>query len=288
MRVDVHQHLWTERFCSALARRSAAPRLRRRDGGWLLELAGEAPFLVGSLRDDPDARVVENAEHGVDLALVALSSALGVEGLPPHEAADVVEAWHEDVIELPAGLAGWGALSAPDADAIDRALAVGVGVSVPAGALADPHAIDAMGPALERLERRGAPLFVHPGPATAGTWLPALTSYVCGMHAAWLAWALHGRLAHPALNVVFAALAGLAPLQGERVEARAGTRPSADPRSYYETSSYGPQAIAAVAAAAGPGALLYGSDRPYAPHGDLRAPQVDGDPVTLLRLPVAA
>ena len=92
------------------------------------------------------------------------------------------------------------------------------------------------------------------------------------------AFAVHGRPRHSRLRVCFALLAGLAPLHGERVAARAGEGPAPDPGVFYETSSYGPEAIGAVARAVGSGALVHGSDRPYAPPPrsglDDRAPEL--------------
>ena len=57
---------------AALARRSAAPRLRRRDGAWRLEVASEGPRMLPVAPEPLDRREAELAEHRVDLALVAL------------------------------------------------------------------------------------------------------------------------------------------------------------------------------------------------------------------------
>ena len=135
---------------------------------------------------------------------------------------------------------------------------------------------------LARLELHGAPLLVHPGPGVSTAapravgesslgdplWWPALTSYVAGMHAAWLAFLIAGRPRHPELRVVFSMLAGLAPLHAERLAARGGPdrcKPGrgCDPLTFYDTSSYGPAAIGALTEAiGGREQLLYGSDRP--------------------------
>jgi hypothetical protein len=63
-------------------------------------------------------------------------------------------------------------------------------------------------------------------------------------------------------------LAGLAPLQAERLAARGGDAAALrDPHTFYDTSSYGPAAIGSMAAAVGSDALVHGSDRPVvAPH----------------------
>src|SRR5437763_999645 len=139
---------------------------------------------------------------------------------------------------------------------------------MPAGARAPPGDVERAAPLLALLQDRGAPLFVHPGPAPAAghaapAWWPALTDYIEGLHAAWHAFAAVGRAAHPRLVVVFAALAGGAPLHLERIAARGGPLCSAfDPRIFYETSSYGPRMIDAMLRVVGVDQLLYGSDRP--------------------------
>jgi hypothetical protein len=58
-------------------------------------------------------------------------------------------------------------------------------------------------------------------------------------------------------------LAGLAPLHAERLAARGGPAGAVlDPHLFYDTSSYGPRAIAAMAAVVGLDQLVTGSDRP--------------------------
>jgi hypothetical protein len=93
------------------------------------------------------------------------------------------------------------------------------------------------------------------------------------MHAAWLAFVAAGRPAHPGLRVVFAMLAGGAPLHLERMAARGGpAHRGLDPLLFYDTSSYGPRAVDAVVRVVGIDQLLAGSDRPVvdaAPGGQL-------------------
>lgn len=296
MRIDVHQHLWTEGLCAALARRTSPPRLRRRGTGWELELAGEPPFALPGAPDDPAERAAGLTAQGVDRAIVALSAALGVEDLPPDEARAVVDAWHEDAAALPPELPAWGAVALGDAQPgdVDALLDRGcAGLCLPATALGTPDALDRAGGLLERLAARDAPLFVHPGPPPPGAWLPPLTAYVASLSSAWIAWAVHGRPQHPTLRVLFAALAGLAPLHGERLaargEPRAAERAAADERTFLETSSYGPRAIEAVGAAVAGGTLVHGTDVPYAaprlPPEDVRAAMLERNPDRLLGHP---
>jgi hypothetical protein len=144
---------------------------------------------------------------------------------------------------------------------------------MPAGALGTPHRLESIGSILERTAARRLPLFVHPGPAPGDIqpetfvsepgWWRAMTDYVAQMQAAWLTFATHGRREHPELVVIFATLAGGAPLHTERLRARGGPRVDLDdPGIFYETSSYGPMTVGAVARQVGEARLLYGSDRP--------------------------
>jgi len=82
------------------------------------------------------------------------------------------------------------------------------------------------------------------------------------MQAAWLTFATLGRRRHPTLRILFAILAGGAPLHAERLAARGGPPLELrDPLTFYETSSYGPAAIEALVRQVGPDQLVYGSDR---------------------------
>ena len=302
MKTDIHQHLWTEPLVQALAQRHELPFVRREHGLTVLYLAGERPYVIDLASEAPARRAELVRRDGLDRALVCLSSPLGIESLPRAQALGLLDAYHEGALALGEPFGVWGALALdrPDPDDVNRALDRGcVGVSLPAGALAGVEELARLRPLLARLERRGAPLFVHPGaghdgyghrPGPGATpaagapsfsdplWWPALTNYVADMHAAYFAFLAAGRAEHPELRVVFAMLAGLAPLHAERLAARGG--PSSrdhhrerDPLVFYDTSSYGPLAIGALAdAIGGPGQLLYGSDRPVVepalPHGE--------------------
>ncbi len=280
MKIDVHQHLWTEPLVEALARRSELPFVRHENGLTILYLAGERPYVIDLSGEDPAERAALIERDGLDRALLCLSSPLGIESLPRRQAVTLIDAYHEGALSLQEPFGVWGAiaLDRPDPDDVDRALARGcIGLSLPAGALASVDAIADLAAVLARLESNDAPLLVHPGPRLTADaaqsvgetslceplWWPALTSYVACMHAAWLAFLVAGRPSHPRLRVVFSMLAGLAPLHAERLHARGGPGLSLhDPLVFYETSSYGPQAVRFLAELVGPEQLLYGSDRP--------------------------
>ncbi|MEU9884933.1 amidohydrolase [Sphaerisporangium sp. NPDC051011] len=268
MGIDVHQHIWTAGFVDSLRGRAKPPFL----DGWTLYLDGEAPYEVNPRDHDLDHRLAFNREHGLDLALVSLSSPLGIEHLPPEDAWPLIDAYHQGALELPASFRAWASTCvaeidpSPTAKALDSGFA---GLQLPATALRDAAGYARVAPLLDLLEDRDLPLFVHPGPAAAADdapgWWPAVVPYVQQMHAAWYAFRAFGRPRHPRLRVCFALLAGLAPLHVERFIARGGSsRGTVDPDAFLETSSYGHQAIDAITRVVGIEVVVLGSDAPYA------------------------
>jgi predicted TIM-barrel fold metal-dependent hydrolase len=276
MLVDLHQHIWTRPLLDALARRDALPLVRGEDGLTVLHSAAEQPYVIDVAAESPQERARRVREDGVDRAVIAISSPIGIEALPRESALELIDAYLTGVETLGPEFAAWGpiAVDGAEPDEVDALLARGcVGISVTAGALAGPDRLEQLGPVLERVSRHGVPLFVHPGRApgqqpTAAEfgeplWWRPLTDYVWQMQAAWMTFAAFGRREHPDLRVVFAMLAGGAPLLTERLLARGGPEVDVrDPNSFYETSSYGPEAVATMAGRTGMGQLVYGSDRP--------------------------
>ena len=289
LRIDVHQHLWTGPLVEALARRSRPPFIRRSGHVWELTVPGEAPATIDVIGDQVSTRGALVHLDGLDLAMLSLSAVLGVEGLVRDEADDVLNAYEFGIAGLPASFSAWGALPLRDALPADaeRLLDRGFpGLSIPAGALSTPARLERVGPLLEVVQRRAAPIFVHPGPdpfaaqapagGEAASWFPAMTSYIAQMNAAWHTFVAAGRKQLPDLRVVFAMLAGGAPLHLERLTARGGPVARAFDRNlYYDTSSYGERAIDAMVRVVGIDQLLHGSDRPVvappAPPGPLGA-----------------
>lgn len=285
LRLDVHQHVWTEPLLAALEQREQLPFVRREHGLTILFLAGERPYVIERSSETPAHRASLVREDGLDSVLICLSSPLGIEALPRREALPLVEAYHEGALGLGRPFGAWGAIALDGACAenVERLLEAGcVGLSLPAGALGSISGLARLREVLAALERADAPLLVHPGPGIerlprAGEggvaepslsdplWWSALTRYVAQMQAAWLAFIGCGRAEHPRLRVIFSMLAGLAPLHAERLLSRGGpAAPAPDPLLFYETSSYGPAAVGQLADAVGPEQILYGSDRPVA------------------------
>jgi 6-methylsalicylate decarboxylase len=273
---DIHQHVWTAPLLDALASRRCLPFVRSGDGLTVLHGGGELPYVIDTGAESADRRAELLRADGVDLAVVALSSPIGIEELPYDVAAELISAHLDGVLALGDGFAAWGpvAIESPDPADVDDVLARGcAGVSLPACALAGREALDTVGPVLDRVQARGVPLFVHPGgapgreareaPLTEPLWWRALTDYISQMHAAWLTFATHGRRELPRLRIVFAMLAGGAPMLSERLATRGGPAVDiGDPLTFYDTSSYGPAMVEAMARWVGAAQLVYGSDRP--------------------------
>lgn len=261
MRIDIHQHLWPASFIDALRARREPPRLE----DWTLVLFGGDRWEVDPAVHDPALRAAES-----ELICLTPSAALGVDRLPPDEAAELSEAWLVGALGLGGPFRAWAAagLIEPDPEALVAALDRGaVGLEVAADVLATPEGIARLAPLLDALDRR--PLLVHPGPtvgqeASRPRWWSPTVCYVNQLHAAWWAWVDGGRKRFPNLPVCFAALAGLGPLHGERYRARGGGSGAVDPLTFVETSSYGTQAVDAVLRVLGVDVICRGSDRPYA------------------------
>lgn len=276
LRVDIHQHVWTTALLDVLAARECLPFVRRTDGLTVLHCGGELPYVIDTSAESPERRAELVCSDGLDLAVVALSSPIGIEALRHDVAAELISAHLDGVLALGERFAAWGPIPihSPDPADVDDVLARGcVGVSIPACALAGRDALDRVGPVLERVQSHRVPLFVHPGgvasrdareaPLTEPLWWRALTDYVWQMQAAWVTFATHGRRELPRLRVVFAMMAGGAPLLSERLAARGGPDVDlGDPLTFYDTSSYGPRFVEALARWTDPSRLVYGSDRP--------------------------
>jgi predicted TIM-barrel fold metal-dependent hydrolase len=289
MRTDLHQHLWPPELIAALRARSSPPHL---------EGDAERPLL--RMRHEPGGQVVL-AGHalqrrldaldaaGIDRTVISLSTPLGIEALPEAESVELIGAYHDGIERLVGEsggrLAAWAAppLQADDGGAavvsaaIDRGF---VGASVPSEVLASPHALDAVEPLLAMLERRGRPLFVHPGPAP-GTepyaldhgmpgWWPNLGVYPGLSVRAFFAWRAVGAARHPGLRVCFAIMAGAAPFLEERWRVFSGETRAVDRNLFLDTASCGRLALECAMATYGVEQIVFGTDMPV----------ISSDPVT--------
>jgi predicted TIM-barrel fold metal-dependent hydrolase len=245
---DVHQHIWPQPVVDVLRRRMQPPRLERD----LLELE-EGSFPVDLAEHELDARLALLDRDGIDVAVVSFPPTLGWERHP-----ELADAYHAGVLDLAAASGG-------------RLLPLACGTCLEgfAGACVSAQAATGdLGTLPDELGRAGQVLFVHPGPpeaahASAPTWWAAVASYTAQMQAAYLAWIADGTGRHPSLHVVFAILAGGAPIQLERLRSR-GVEPKTllHPNVHLEIASYGRRALELSLDACGAGQLLYGSDIP--------------------------
>jgi hypothetical protein len=244
---DVHQHFWPEPFVEALSRRTETPYLR----DTALELAVEGTCAV-DLRDHDLTRRLELLDRNdIDVAFISLAPTMEVDG---HD--ELVEAFYAGMLEV-----------ASQSRGRLRPLAYGECKEGFAGAcVSAPALVAGVESLLAALEEAGQMLFVHPGPpaalpADAPAWWPALAEYTAQMQAAYLAWLARDAARHHGLPVVFAILAGGAPIQLERFGSRNIEVPP-HPNVYFDVASYGRRALELCLASYGADQLVFGSDTP--------------------------
>src|SRR5262249_58247550 len=115
MRLDVHQHIWTAPLIEALAARSELPFVRLRGGVAELHAAGERPCAIDLNSEALPRRTRVLDDDRIELAVIALSSPIGIKALPRHEALALIDAHLDGVLTLGDRFAAWGpvALDAP-------------------------------------------------------------------------------------------------------------------------------------------------------------------------------
>ncbi len=74
IKIDIHQHLWTEPLVEALAERRELPFVRHEQGLTVLFLAGERPYVIDLSAEAPASRAALVERDGIDRALLCLSS----------------------------------------------------------------------------------------------------------------------------------------------------------------------------------------------------------------------
>jgi hypothetical protein len=188
----------------------------------------------------------------LDRAVVSLQPTLGVDR-------ELMETWEDGILELAAAAGG---RIVPLAACEPRHGFTGLCVS--GAELLD---LNALAPRLDALTKRDGWLFVHPGPAVtpAGMppWWPAVVDYTAEMQAAYVAWLAVGAARWPELDVVFAILAGGAPIQLERMVARGVDERSAMlPHIWFDMATYGRRALDLAMSTFGVEPMLFGSDIP--------------------------
>ena len=245
---DVHQHLLPVTLIEALRGRGESPRIV----GGTLELA-EGTFPFDERDHDPGERIALLDQDGIDVAIISLAPTMETEGKP-----DLEDAYNEGIRDVIA-----------EAGGRLRAFAAGGCLDGFAGVCVSAQTVvNGLGALPDALVRAGQALFVHPGPpgappADTPPWWTAVVDYSAQMQAAYFAWLADGVERHPELDVVFAVLAGGAPVQLERLRSRGGDpEPTRHPRIHLDVASYGARALELCLTALEPAQLVYGSDRP--------------------------
>lgn len=219
----------------------------------------EGAFAVDLASHDPALRIAALDRDGIDVAVLSLQPSLGIERLAGAERDELETAWLEGALELSGRAGGRFRVLAPW-----RVADGCVGTSVGASAL-----LEAEGAAVvDAVDAVGGLLFVHPeseGPVPAGRpeWWNWTAGYAGQMQRAYLAWLGGLRERYPAVRVVFAMLAGGAPIHHERLVHRGvDVRGSLDPDTLFDTASYGRRAIELCIETFGVERVVYGSDTP--------------------------
>jgi 6-methylsalicylate decarboxylase len=245
--VDFHQHLWPPLLIEAMQTRKTPPCL---DGSTLCLPSGE--WQVDLEAHQLEVRLLALDRDEIDVAVVSCAPTLELDD-------ELHAAYHEGIADVVA--ASDGRLRALACAEVREGFA---GACVPAGALAD---LDAAAPLLDELQRRGDVLFVHPGaepnPSAAPVWWASVVGYAVQMQIAYAQWLAGGADRWPELRVVFAILAGGAPVQLERLASRGvDTRTVLHENVFFDTASYAERALELALATFGVDQIVYGSDRP--------------------------
>lgn len=253
-RIDLHRHIWPTEFVAALSGRRTPPLL---DGDRLVTAEGAFPIERDAY--SADRCLADLDAHAIDLAVVSLQPTLGVDRLQAREASGLHALWGAGVQDLI--VRSRGRLAAFSAGCVQDGFA---GLCVSAETLHDRDRITRIA---NSLSEHGQALFVHPGPGAhrdnAPAWWGPGVDYTAQMQAAYAAWLDYGVQRWPSLPVVFAILAGGAPFQLERLEARGlDSSRLTTANIYLDTASYGRRSLEFCLATFGVTRLVYGSDAP--------------------------
>src|ERR1700722_14045111 len=92
MLVDMHQHIWTGPLLEALAERDQLPLVRYENGLAVFHSAAEQPYVIDVLSEAPTERAAQVHSDGLDRAVIAISSPIGIEALPRESALELIDA----------------------------------------------------------------------------------------------------------------------------------------------------------------------------------------------------
>lgn len=271
---DVHQHLWPRAFSEALAQRATAPFL----DGTTLHMP-EGASVIDLTDHELETRLALLDRCGIDVAVVSLQPTLGLDAIDVGERERLESIWEDGILDMAAAAGG---RIVPLS--VGRPRAGFAGVSVGADELDD---LSGLASTLDALRGSGF-LFVHPvagsPPAQAPTWWPAVVDYTSQMQRAYLSWLSSGQEQWSDVAVVFAILAGGAPIQLERLASRGiDVRSVLFPNLFFDTASYGRRALELCVETFGVEQIVYGSDAPVIdPEPTIRAVRGFGESVEKL------
>ncbi len=247
-RLDIHQHFLPPPVLEVLRARREPPCL----SGATLELR-EGSFPFDPRLHDLGERLALLDRDGIDVAVVSLPPTLETEEHP-----ELRDAYHAGIRETVCA-----------ADGRLRSFAAGECLPGFAGACVSARTLaTGLGELAGELTRAGQVLFVHPGPpgpppAGAPPWWCSVVGYTAQMQAAFFHWLAAARAGDADPRVVFAILAGGAPVQLERLRAQGRSDPTQlPPGVHLDAATYGARALELCVRACGADRLVYGSDLP--------------------------
>jgi aminocarboxymuconate-semialdehyde decarboxylase len=296
--VDIHSHLYPQRYLDDLRRATRPPRVVAAAGQeWLVlypdqETAeGVRGARLGPAFYDPSARLAAMDRAGVDVSVLSLGNPW-FEGHSAGDASGRAAAVNDELAAICDQSGGrfrmFAAVPTGDLAAATAELAringrPGV-VGVLMGTRLGGQWLDRdSGAFWDQVERMGLPVFLHPHPGVGGDDLVGYgdllrlgLGFPFETAVAATRLILSGTLdRHPGLKLILAHGGGALPALMPRLLAYAGLSqeaalcaPDSLARFWYDTLTYSSGVLRMLAESVGPSRLMYGTDRPYAAADD--------------------
>lgn len=286
--IDIHTHYLASTLVAALERRTELPRISVGPGGRQIEYGEGNIHPVLAAMGDPELRLTEMDQHGIDVALLSINIP-GVDWFPSTDGPVVARDVNDELADLiaahPTRFAALATLpmQAPEAAAaeLERVMAIGfsgamIYSNVAGGNLDQPNLRVVFDTAAEL----GAPVYIHPTfPLTASTvdayaLIPTL-GFMFDTTTAAIRLVLDGLYErHPKFRLVLAHAGSLLPQLAGRIdyeaERHSGGRgalhvdPSQQLRLIYTDSvCVWPPALRSTIELVGTERLMFGSDYPF-------------------------
>ncbi|MSQ70652.1 MAG: hypothetical protein EXR27_05080 [Betaproteobacteria bacterium] len=173
MSIDLHAHLIPDALATALRLRATPPMIRRGDDGREIVQCNFGPLGLDDGFADMDIRLAEMDRHGVNHAVLSLTTVFGIECLPLADSLPLCRAFNDAIGALcgryPERFSGLAALPVADIDAtvaeFERAMALPgmVGALLPGDGFLSVRRAEKFRPVLAAADKRHALLLVHYG-----------------------------------------------------------------------------------------------------------------------------